>query len=94
MSNTINKRAEEYGEQFIGMCSSYEAYAEREDVEKAYIQGANEQQEQDKKFIDTWLRTRLPRIIENYQIIGKNVDMLNEDMRTMLFEDWEKEYGR
>lgn len=45
MNNTINKRTEEYGKQFIGMCSSYEAYAEREDVEKAYIQGANDQRE-------------------------------------------------
>lgn len=94
MNNTINKRAEEYSKQFIGMCSSYEAYAEREDVEKAFIQGAAEQRDQDKEFINTWIRTRLPRIIENYQINGKNVDMLNEDMRTMLFEDWEKEYGR
>lgn len=43
MNKTIEERAEEYGKQFIGMCSSYEAYAEREDVEKAYIQGANDQ---------------------------------------------------
>lgn len=45
MSNTINKRAEEYGKQYARMSTSYEAYAEKEDVIKAYTQGAKEQQQ-------------------------------------------------
>lgn len=37
--------------------------------------------------VDIWLRTHLPRVIENYPLgSGKTTDMLNEDMRADLRE--------
>lgn len=56
MENALKERAEEYGKHFLGMSSSYEAYAEKEDVVAAYTQGAKEQLTIDIEKVCNWLQ--------------------------------------